>query len=229
MALLKSFIGIISGKIGGNVFSHGRSGQVMKALSIPVNPNSQAQQIARSQIAHLSVQWFEDLTDAQRETWETYAANVPVKNRLGDTIFLTGQNHFVRSNSIGQRNDLPLILDGPTNFNVGDFHHVSIATTVSGTMQVTWDDTHDWADEDDSIMIVQQARPVNSTKDFFKGPFVQLGTILGNLAIPPTSPTDLTGGFLFASGQKMFARVRVLRADGRLSAPQIVSTIAAIV
>jgi hypothetical protein len=61
------------------------------------------------------------------------------------------------------------------------------------------------------------SRPQNITKNFFRGPYRYAGKIEGDSVTPPTSPATLVSDFPYAAGQRAFLRVRVSRADGRLS------------
>ena len=218
----------ISGRVGGSIFANNRGGNYVKNFAVPVNPNTTPQQEVRSALSDLVVGWLDDLTDTQRAAWETYGENVAMTNRIGDTIFLTGQQHYIRSNSALVRLALTRVDDGPTTFNLGNFTPTTLAateTTPPNEASVGFTDTDDWVGEDDAHMIVQLAQQVNPTINFFKGPFLTVGTIDGNLTLPPTTPQVFTAPNGYTAGNKAFARVRVHRADGRLSSPQITEAI----
>jgi len=155
MALFKPILGELSGKIAGNVFAHNRGGSYVRAWKVPTNPNTELQQSARAAMAALVVAWGETLTDQQRTDWDTYGANVAWENRLGETIYLTGQNHYIRSNvprlqaSLNARNNAPEI------FNLGSFANISLEAWAEHTLEITFDDQADWCTEIYSAMIVQ--------------------------------------------------------------------------
>ena len=84
------------GSIGGNTFSRTRSGSVVRARSNPINPQSPAQVAQRLRMSAANTAWS-GMTAAQRVAWETYAANVPVTNAMGEVVYNTGQNWFIGS------------------------------------------------------------------------------------------------------------------------------------
>jgi len=216
-----------SGSLAGSVFSHNKGGLYVRARSIPTNPNSAAQQLVRGKMQELATAWGDVLTAAQRSSWADYAANVPVTNRLGDSILLSGQQHYVRSNVPRLIAGLPRVDSGPTVFNQGSFTDPTMTVAGGGAdLSVTFTETDAWVDEDDAGMIIQSSRGVSETINFFKGPFRFADSIDGDGTTAPTSPAAITTPFTFASGQKVFARVLVSRADGRLATPSIIDAIA---
>jgi hypothetical protein len=100
-ALVKMGGGIVgmSGSIAGNTFARNRSGNYVRARTKPVNTNTQAQQDIRGVMSYLTNYWSVTLSTAERTGWATYANAIAMKNRLGESIYLTGFNHFIRSNT----------------------------------------------------------------------------------------------------------------------------------
>jgi hypothetical protein len=98
MLIRTGFGGQLSGSVGGVVASHNKGGQYLRNRSIPTNPNSGQQQRARNDFASASIGW-RALTTLQRSAWESYAAQTPVLNRLGESITISGFNMYVRTNS----------------------------------------------------------------------------------------------------------------------------------
>ncbi len=101
MALVKFGGGVVgmAGSIAGNTFARNRSGSYVRAKTKPINPRSSAQSLARTTLATLTYRWSQILTAAQRTAWNLYASSVAMKNKLGETIFLSGFNHYIRSNA----------------------------------------------------------------------------------------------------------------------------------
>lgn len=101
MALIRSsLISSISGSIGGTTFARNRGGAYSRNRTVPINPNSASQTRARSSLATMSSGWSTDLTAGEREVWSDYAETQTVLNRLGEAITLTGQQAYVRSNTL---------------------------------------------------------------------------------------------------------------------------------
>lgn len=227
MKFKSALVTAISGSIGGMTGSHNKGGLYFRARSVPVNPNTPAQQTVRSIMGNLSVIWNGTLTDAQRQAWDTYAENVTLIDVLGEARTVTGLNHFIRSNVPRVQAGQPRVEDGPTIFNLGFFSDPVIsAAAAASAVSVVFDVNDTWANEDDSSAIVLTSRPKSPTINYFKGPYQLAGTIDGDGITPPTSPAVVTNPFAYAVGQKVFAQFRVSRADGRLSLPFLASMIA---
>ena len=199
-------------------FSHNRGGQYIRGRAIPTNPNSVLQQAVRAYMASLTANWANVLTAAQRTGWDTYGENVGVLDRLGKTIYLTGINHFVRSNVPRLQAAATQINDAPVIFNLGSENPPSFAIdTASDEVDVSFVDTDLWVDEDDSHMLVYASIPNDPTINFYKGPYQFIGTIDGDSGTPPTTPAAIALPQAIVAGQRNFFQTRVSRADGRLT------------
>ncbi len=221
MALVKYGGGIIqaSGSMAGNTFARNRFGNYMRARTKPVNPNSDRQVVARARLALLTEDWSEALSAVQREAWATYAAAVAMNNRLGETIYLTGFNHFIRTNSAymqvaSRQNDAPVVLSlaaqDPT---------FSIALSEANGITVTFDDTMDWASEGGAGMLISIGQPQTATRNFFGGPWRYHGWIGGTIPGPTASPDGPTAvtAWTLTEDHLVWVKARIIRADGRLS------------
>ncbi|MCL7965751.1 MAG: hypothetical protein M8857_01445 [marine benthic group bacterium] len=222
----------MSGLLGGSVFAHNRGGNYVRNFNVPTDPQTAQQQTMRSAMQTLVTRWIETLTDAQREDWDTYAANVARLNRLGEEIYLTGQQWYIGANAPRIQSgvaDLPIVDDGPTTFDRGTYTVPTVDswTPATPSVDIAFEDTDVWLDEDDSGMLIFASRPMNATRNFFKGPFRYAGVILGDSVTPLTSPQTVTLPFEVAADQKVFLRALVSRADGRLSSEHVFQGIVA--
>lgn len=223
MALIKLGGGVVDirGSIGGTVFSKNRYGSYTRGRTIPVDPGTTAQTKIRAVYGQVRDAWFNTLTAAQRAAWAVYASNVSVQNRLGESITLTGWNMFSRTNACMLYNDYAIVADAPTEFSMAE-QDSTLAVTASEATQlvsVAFDDTMAWLDEDGAALLIYVSRPQNATVNFFKGPYLIAGKIEGDSSTPPTTPTTIALPFAAVEGQKLFVQARIVRADGRLSAP----------
>lgn len=217
-----------SGSLGGVTFSHNAGGLYTRARSIPVNPSSVQQQAVRNAASLLASRWVSTLTPTQRDAWKAYSDNVPIVGPLGDPRVVGALPMFQRSNIPRLQAGLPLVTDAPTTFDLGDFTTPTLGLdALADEVDIGFDNTDDWANEDDSALLVYVSRPVNPSVQFFKGPYRLAGTIDGDSVTPPTSPTSLSAPFPFAIGNRIYAQFRVSRADGRLSSAQRLGTTAA--
>jgi len=209
----------ISGKVGGVVFARNRSGLCVRNFSKPVNVNSTLQQVARASMADLVDRWAQTLTDVQREAWKLYADSVTVQNKVGDSINLTGQNMYVRSNAILLQNGLDLIDDGPSVFELPDQDTTLTASFSEATQKVSvaFDDSKAWANEDNGYLFIYMGTPQNPQRNYFGGPWRYAGKIEGDDTTAPSSPAAIDVPFAVTQGQRIWIAARIMRADGRLS------------
>lgn len=220
--LIKS--GIIasgSGSIGGMTLSHNRGGMYLRARAIPTDPASAYQQAVRTAFGNASARWA-TITQTQRDAWETYAAAVPVVNALGDPVYLSGQQMYVRCNAARVSAGLSAVDNGPTVYSADSLSPVSIAATETGlTLTVTFADSDGWVNEDDAALIVYGSRQQGPTINWFRGPYRLAGRIDGDGTTAPTSPdASLDNPFAMTTDNLVFFRVLSVRADGRISPSQ---------
>lgn len=175
-----------SGSIGGQTFSHNKGGMYTRARRTPTNPNTLRQQIVRSAVGGAANMW-NALTDAQRAAWKLYGENVPVLNRLGDPIILSGQQQFIRTNSLiasavntsaNWTDPVPLALTpiaaAPTIFNTGAAPASYTGYVAPGTDGLSIGINLTAEADDDGTLLIYFGRPQNPGRSFYKGPY-QLG------------------------------------------------------
>lgn len=208
-----------SGSIAGTVFSRNGGGMYVRSRANPTNPNTDAQQAVRDAMRTLVDYWTSTLSSVMRDSWNTYAFNTPTLNKLGEPTTKTGQQMFLRGNIPRVQAGLPIVQTASGVFNLGDFTPVGtiVVSAGSNTLTIPFSNTDEWANEDDSAMLVYASRPQNPTRNFGKGPFQLVSMILGDATTPPTSPLLSSVPGALVQGQKMFFQLRVTRADGRLS------------
>lgn len=217
--LLKPLLGSqMSGSVGGFTASHNAGGAYLRQRATPTNPNSVQQQAVRNAMNSLSSLWVDTLTQAQRDAWQVYADNVTLINRIGDPINVPALSMYTRSNVSRIQTGEPRQDAAPVIFNLGGLTDPSFALDEpNDEIDVTFDNSDDWANEDDSAMLVYCSRPQNTSIEYFKGPYRFAGKVQGDATTPPTSPAAIPLPFLVAVGQRIFVQIRVSRADGRLS------------
>lgn len=84
----------LSGSIGGITYSRNRYGPYGRTRVVPVNVNSNGLEDQRSFFSASVANW-KKLTTAQQQSWIDFAAGTPWTNKLGDTVFLTGQAMYI--------------------------------------------------------------------------------------------------------------------------------------
>jgi hypothetical protein len=208
-----------SGSAGGTVYSHNRYGAYVRARSIPVNPQTARQTAIRTALKNLTTRWLSTLTQTQRDSWDLYASNLGWVNKFGDAINLTGQAHYLRSNSVRIQAGLGIVDDGPTVFTLPEAPYVFNVSASEAAQQVfvAFDNTEGWANEDDAALLLFQGKPRGAARNFFNGPWRYIGKVDGDSGTPPTSPTTPDTAWPFVEDHRMTVYGRVTRADGRLS------------
>lgn len=219
MALIKFGGGVTqaSGSIGGTTYARNRFGNYSRSRTKPVNPQSAGQGVIRSSLAYLSQYWSAILTDEERGQWNTYAAAVPGLNRLGESVYYTGFNQFLRSNIPNLQAGGSVIDAGPTTLTLPETDPTMTAafTATDQKISIAFDDSLPWASEVGAKMLIFQGQPQNATRNFFKGPWKYAGKIIST----DVSPLEIDAVYPIVAGQKIWVYGRIQRADGRLSSP----------
>jgi len=209
----------VRGKIAGNVFSRNSYGSYIRALTKPVNPNTELQQNIRGVMQSITTRWNQTLTQEQRDGWNVYAAAITWQNRLGDDIQLTGFNMYVRSNLAILYAGLTEVDEGPAELSLPNSDDTLAITAYEDgqNLDISFDTDLEWLDEAGGALVIFAGTPVTQTTNYFGGPWKIAGTIEGDATTPPTSPSVIDNPYQVSEGQKQFYRARILRADGRVT------------
>ena len=88
----------MSGKVGGNVFSHGANGAYLKKKAGVINRNTISQRYHRNLFQSVVSAW-RGLTSTQQATWSSASHLFPYVNSLGQTVYYTGFQLFSKLNN----------------------------------------------------------------------------------------------------------------------------------
>lgn len=223
MALVKYGAGIvqISGSIAGDVHARNRFGNYIRPRTKPVNPQSERQVAARARVAFAAEYWHNDLSSLQRGLWDTYAAAIAMKNRLGETIHLTGFNHFIRSNTANMQAGPGIQEAAPTILSLPE-KDVVLQCTEEDIAQQAFTfvcDTSGWAPNGDPklAIFVYVGQAQLASRNMFAGPWRYMNYIDATMGAAGTA--SFNSPYPFATGQKVWFKARVLTAQRRLSEP----------
>lgn len=218
----------VSGSIAGLTYSHGRSGMVVKPRGMPVNPNTTRQRAIRYAVARLGAYWGQILTADQRAAWRLYALNVPMKNALGQTIYLHGLNHFLRSNIPRLQAGVAIVASAPTIYDLGTFTPPTILSfgEIGPQIQIAIDITDEWTLTTGSHMLVYCGRPTGPSHKFYRHPWRYAGRAdgaPGGIVSPVVVPAQWPWQTTIPPIPRNIAwiKCRISTADGRLSLPII--------
>lgn len=133
MAILKlgAIVTAISGKVGGQTFGIGKSGQYLKNTGSYINARTPKRTTSNSLLSLVTSQW-RDLTQSQRDSWDAASSNFPYTNRLGNTEYYSGFNLFTKFNVNRYLMSLSLLTAPPSPTTVSlpsDFTMVPTTTT----------------------------------------------------------------------------------------------------
>jgi hypothetical protein len=194
----------IRGKIAATVFTKNKAGASIRNRVTPINRRSVGQTEQRQTLAALSAQW-RGLSEAERASWNNAGPSFPQTDNLGQTIFLTGEQLFVRCNA-------NLILTGnaqitsaptPTSFDVLSFTSLT-ASADDQVLSLAFAPTVPAGYE----MVVRATAPVSPGRSFIPQSAFRFIT---SIAPAATSPQALTapyaavfGSIENATDQKIF-------------------------
>lgn len=202
-----------SGSIGGTTFSHNRFGMYTRARRSPVNPNTSEQQDARAAFASASAGW-RALTEAQRDAWNAYAANTPTVNALGQSVYLTGAQHYTACNAFSTRIGNPTgpFSAAPVTAGKVELGDVTVTIDVSSA-NITVGNIAAGVD----CAAIFLGNPISAGVSFFKGPYQFRASDLP--AGGTFSAAGLTGrnGMALTLGMLIPWRVAGQDSTGRLS------------
>ena len=102
MAIIKlgALVSGIRGTIGGTTYSANGAGPYVRLWQLPTQPRTPDQVEARRMLGNIASRW-RDLTQDQRDDWDTYAAsaNQELTNSLGETYYASGFAWHCRINT----------------------------------------------------------------------------------------------------------------------------------
>lgn len=202
MLVKSALVTQMSGSIGGMTGSHNKGGMYLRARSIPTDPQTSRQTNVRDMMTMYSQMWSQVLSAPQRAGWDTFAGNVPIINPLGDSILLSGQQHYLRANvgrsaastQLAPTVPLTSINTAPTIMELPMLAPPTVPVFDEGAaIQIGFDDTNGFVDEPTAAILIYMGRPRNPGREYFKGPYRLVGMIQGDAVTAPTSPATLTG------------------------------------
>lgn len=212
-----------SGSVAGVTSSRNRYGQYRRTRAIPVNPNSQAQQLVRGRLNELSTQW-RSLEQAIRDSWTSAAQSFPRTDSLGQTYYLTGAQLFISMNLLNMASGQATITAPPVSNP--DFSPNILTSLVAEVAAGAWDNLTlvNVANNNDNQYLVLASAPISAGRSQ-PGELKQIKAYAGAM----TTPLDLSAFYeavfgVPAVGQKIFIAVAEISA-GQKGPLQVISTV----
>lgn len=106
---LSGIVSDISGKIGGTIFQRSQSGYTMRNLTYPVNKKTPGQEAVRNITNTLQQSWL-NLSQAQRDIWQSFSRYNTIKQKSNWGLLLNGHQVFLKLNHYRLLQNLPLLV-----------------------------------------------------------------------------------------------------------------------
>lgn len=98
----------IKGKLGNVVFQGSKSGTIIRERVIPKDIRSESQVNARNRLAYIKTTW-QNLTEANLNTWKSLAAYYNKTQKNNSTKLLTPYELFMQHNSVRYQGDFDVL------------------------------------------------------------------------------------------------------------------------
>lgn len=217
MKFLSTVYGSTSGSVGGLTYSRNRGGPYTRTRTIPSNPATERQTIARENLASAVAWWTNTLTSVQREGWTAYAATTPVVDALGQQIILSGQQMFIRTSTVRAIAGLDQILVAPTMSGLGNTPQWTGDPVLDASAQTITAEAEAEESVVTDFLLLYMTRPTTASRTAAHEPrrFIWQGNwVLLSESYTVAAPTT----FAIALGQKVRVSAVIAWTDGRVSA-----------
>lgn len=210
MAIFNPILGDLRGRLGANVFSHNKGGNYVRLGTTPTNPQTDRQQTTRSILASYSTFWLSNLDQAGRDAWDVWAATHPVKNSLGQDVYITGLAWYVKCCARLSDAGLAAPADPPTEGAPDGYTTLACDISAVTTVDVTFAP----ALGADEAMALWVSLPVTAGST----PNLKQCRLAGYSGLAEASPWAATLPHSFQTGQRGVFYACVLGAEGLISA-----------
>lgn len=216
MAILRGPYGTsqIKGSIGAVCFQAGPYGLTVRSRTVPVNPNTTRQNVARNALDVASLQWKVLSTDpAFQNSWVNYALGTTWLNHLGDPIHLSARTHFIRNYSFQLGGGVALadvITDAPLSPGVPPADGIPADTDT--TLGISINDQNPPLATGD-LMKIGLFGPTLPSINYHTNPY----TIVNYFTDAITFPFEMVAPAAVEIGQRWFLITRIYRAGFGLS------------
>lgn len=210
MAIFNPILGDLRGRLAANVFSHNKGGNYVRMGTTPTNPQTSRQQATRAILGTFAAGWTSVLTPAQRDAWDVYAAQSPVKNSLGQDVYISGLAWYVKANARLADASLTAVTDPP----IASAPSALLTFSVDVSAVTTADVTFTAALGADEAMALWVSLPVSLGST----PNLKQCRLVGYSGLAEASPWAATLPHSFISGQRGVFYAAVLGEEGLISA-----------
>lgn len=219
----------IRGSIAGTTYLSNQYHPIVGRQRVsPVNPSTSQQGIIRSAFAAAVTLW-EELTPANRLSWDEYAQTCVFSGPQGNYT-ISGRLMFIRSLATAQYLITVGVLTGPPNtdppsipgfLDVGTIHTSDFLTPASTGIAIGVE----YAGSEDVTIYGYRSIPFNQTRERFKGPYIS--SSISSVDLTGAASAEITYVGLTAD-LAYFTSWRGINTDGpyRLSAKTLLRNVA---
>lgn len=204
-----------SGSQANTTASHNRAGQYLRNRRSPViTTRTPKQGILRGKFGSASASWQSLPADLQA-AWTAFAHGYPVKDSLGQSIVLTGQQYYIGIQTSLMNAGQPIDTAVPTNTSTPAVDTPTLTIADDGTITVAV------ASVTVGDFIVVGCSPVKSNGVNFNKQFSQFAVLTSeNLSQDITAEYEAQYGAVGA-GRKIFARFKEVNSSG-MTGPDLI-------
>lgn len=217
-------IGSVSGKLNGSVFAKNRGGSYMRTKATPVNARTAAQLQARNLLSGYSQAW-RNLTQVQRDSWNSASSDWSVANVFAPGATPTGHGLFVTLNTnTALAGGLTLTLP-PNKVGASPIQEFSGVSAVVGG-EITLDVLPATVPTNHTLYI-EATQGMSAGISNANSKFRFIGTLAASAATDADLKTMYEAKFgAVTAGQKVFFRIKFInKVTGEVSLPVTNSTI----
>jgi hypothetical protein len=215
----------ISGRLknNSNVNSWNNGQQILRAFTMPPNPDTTDQQAVRTAFSLLTKNW-KLLTTAQTDAWNAFAVANPITNRLGNLVPRTGLSAYVELGSIHYYRTAALLSAAPTLPRPAPPSSLDLDIAQTGGQNLNFNIVHSLPSVANTWWLVRATEPLESVKvtpalnryrmieGVGAGSFIAAAASPDNVAFTPTK-------YDYADGDYYGVEVQTVNIEGWTSVP----------
>lgn len=213
-----------SGKIGGHVAAHNRSGAYMRTKVTPINSQTGSQTTVRNRLSTLATSW-KALTAAQILAWNNAVSLYKGTNIFGDIKSPSGFNLYQKLNNNLSRIGVAALTTPPTPVALPSCDTGVLTSVHAGAMLLTFTNDPSMVA---SVVAVEATAPQSAGKSFIKSEYRYIGLLPTITAHVSTLTTIYNAKFGAPStaGQKVYVRIRqISNVTGQAGIPIVSSAV----
>lgn len=211
-----------SGKIGGHVAARNSAGAYLRTKVTPINPNTVAQVAARARLGANAKAWT-NLTQVQRDTWNSTSVDFTAKNAFGDGIKLSGINvHSRLNNNLNLIGESAILVSPPAESFAGPTV-VAVVSNVQGSILTIGPDLDVPVG---AAGVVRATAPQSAGKNFVKSEF----RVIDIAPEGSNDPYDISAayiakfGALPVEGQKIFVEIFLISKTTGIASQRVIGS-----